>query len=116
MRQPSYDVALSYPLPNGPRVLVRLLDPRPRDSGLVLPDGVGSRADRGVIVAVGLGYRVNGSDGYAALGFDPGDEIAFFREEATQIETEDGETLWLVHDSDILVVLSPAPEPQEWFS
>lgn len=115
------DVEQVVARPTGDRVLIKVIEPQVGSlnphgqGGLFMFVGVGPQQEperpelapaRGIIVAVGPGYVVQGVDErhYVRLDVKPGDEVLFFEDRGLKLKIND-EELYLLNEQFILVVL-----------
>lgn len=74
---------------------------------IIVPSGSAPYPLRAIVLYVGDGYRL--SDGeFVPLDLHPGDEVLFFKGNATEMRLND-ESVLLLHERDVLVVTDPAP-------
>jgi chaperonin GroES len=89
------------------RVIVkRLAEERRTAAGLVIPDTAAEKPDRGEVVAIGAGKRLE--DGtLRALDVKVGDKVLFARYAGTTVKVRD-EELVVMREDDIVGVLEAA--------
>lgn len=93
--------------PLADHVVIELLTEEATASGIVLPDTAKENPQRGRVVAVGSG-RLLDDGSRAPLEVSVQDVVLFDEKLATKVRVENHEYR-LVSESDILVVLIPAP-------
>jgi chaperonin GroES len=86
--------------PLGDRIVVRSIEAdQVTASGLVIPDTVQERPQRGVVLAVGSGRLEDGKR--IPLEVSEGDEVVYSKYGGTEISV-DGEDLLILRESDVL--------------
>ena len=95
--------------PLGDRVLVKRVEEESKTKGgIIIPDTAKEKPQEGEVVAVGPGVR--DEDGkHVALELKAGDRILFGKWSGTEVKI-DGEDLIIMKESDVLGVLSEAPD------
>jgi chaperonin GroES len=89
------------------RVLVRRIDADEKTAGgIIIPDTVKEKPQRGEIIAVGSGAR-NENGERVPLDVKAGDEVLFGKWSGTEVKI-DGEDLLIMKESDILGVVEAA--------
>jgi chaperonin GroES len=89
------------------RVLVRRIDADEKTAGgIIIPDTVKEKPQRGEIIAVGPGAR-NDKGELVPLDVKAGDEVLFGKWSGTEVKI-DGEDLLIMKESDILGVVEAA--------
>lgn len=88
------------------RVLVKRAEEAEQKSsgGLIIPDTAKEKPQRGTIVAVGEGKKDDNGK-RVAMDVKEGDEVLFGKYAGTEVKI-DGEELLIMHESDILGVIS----------
>lgn len=88
------------------RVLVKRADEQEQKSsgGIIIPDTAKEKPQRGTVIAVGDGKKDDNGK-RIAMDVKEGDEILFGKYAGTEIKI-DGEELLIMHESDILGVIS----------
>ena len=72
-------------------------------SGIVIPDVAAGKPDRGEVIAVGKGRTLR-SGTKVPVAVKPGEQVLFDKYTSNEINLN-GETLSVMHESDILAVL-----------
>jgi co-chaperonin GroES (HSP10) len=103
---------MSEPRLLGPTLLAKPLDEQETHAGLIVIGKVPNETVRGMIVTVGPGYyRPDGGDPIP-MTVQRGDEILFFEDDSNVVTLElDGETLYLMPEHNVLMILSSVGEP-----
>ena len=90
------------------RVVVRRVDAEEKTSGgIIIPDTAKEKPMEGEVVAVGPGAR-NEHGQLVAMDLKAGDRILFGKWSGTEVKI-DGEEYLIMHETDILGVLSGTP-------
>jgi chaperonin GroES len=91
--------------PLSDRVVVRRMDPESVSSGgIVIPDSASEKPDRGEVLAVGPGARLNNGK-LAPVAVKVGDLVLFGQYSNNEIRINDEEVL-VLKESDILAIIS----------
>jgi chaperonin GroES len=104
--------------PLADRIIVKIVkDPEMTEGGIVLPDSVRERSQRGIVVAVGPGRWESG--GYVPLDLAVGDVVLFSKYGGTELPEglSDREPLLVLREMDVLtkerMVDAPIPDAEE---
>ncbi len=90
--------------PLGDKILIKRLEAESKTkSGIVLPDTAKEKPQRGKVLAVGEGKRLENGERSSA-GVKKGDEVIFASYAGTEIKL-DGEELMIMSEEDILAVV-----------
>ncbi|WP_415945694.1 co-chaperone GroES [Selenomonas montiformis] len=90
--------------PLGERVVIEVSEGDAKTaSGIVLPDTAKEKPQKGTVVAVGSGKRLDNGE-HAAMEVKAGDHVVFSKYSGSEIKVDDKEYL-IVRESDILAVL-----------
>lgn len=90
--------------PRNGHVLVRIVEDDEVKGRIIVPSGVGPVPVRGIVLYVDQSYRLQ--DGQE-MDLSPGDEVLFFRPNATDIRIE-GEPMLLIHESKVVATTDSA--------
>lgn len=91
--------------PLGNRVLVEPQEVENKtSSGILLSSPKNQRTQRGTVVAVGRG-AISMSGEVIPMEVEEGEEVVFNKTEGIEMESDDGEKVILLHESDIFCVL-----------
>ena len=95
------------------RVLVKRAEESEQKSsaGIIIPDTAKEKPQRGTVVAVGEGKKDDAGK-RITLDVKAGDEVLFGKYSGTEVKIE-GEELLIMHESDILGILTPGSQEAE---
>ena len=84
------------------RIIVERIEERTTVGGIVIPDTVGEKPQRGLIMAVGPGKEVDGKN--HKLSVEVGDEVLFGKYSGTEVQI-DGKNLLVMREEDVMGVI-----------
>jgi chaperonin GroES len=91
--------------PLNDRVLLKALEQtETTKAGIIIPDTVKEKPEKGEVVAIGPGKLMENGQ-RAAMSVKPGDKVLFKKYSPDEFKV-DGETLLMLEESDILAVLA----------
>lgn len=84
------------------RVIIERIEQNKSAGGIVIPDTVGDKPQRGKVLAAGPGKEENGS--IRKLGVKVGDEVLFGKYSGTEVKVN-GKDLLVMREEDIMGVI-----------
>lgn len=85
------------------RVLVRRVDAKAENDGVLVPENSKEKSQEGEIVAIGVGYFEHGQ--HRQLAVAVGDRVLFGKHSGTEIKIA-GETFQIMREEEILAILT----------
>jgi chaperonin GroES len=98
--------------PTQDRVLLRRLAPEGKRGSIIIPDAAQRKSERAVVVAVGPGKPRKRDGARVPVDVVQGDVVIAKRVAGSEVRVG-VETLWMVHESEILAVLERGDVPPE---
>lgn len=89
--------------PLSDRVIIKRLDERTTESGLIIPETTSNKSQKGVVVAVGPGKYINGK--LQKMNIKCGDNIIFSKYTGTEI-TITGKDYIVLKEEDIVAIIN----------
>lgn len=88
--------------PLGDKIVVKRLDERTTEGGIVIPETVGNKSQKGIVVAVGPGKNEDGK--IQKLSLNQNDNIIFNKYSGTEI-TVKGKDYLIIKEEDVLAII-----------
>jgi chaperonin GroES len=87
------------------RVIVRRTEEeKTTASGLIIPDSATEKPSKGEVLAIGTG-KINDNGSVIALAVKVGDQVLFGQYAGNEVKANDGETLLVMREDDIVAVI-----------
>ncbi|HIH2762189.1 MAG TPA: co-chaperone GroES [Candidatus Azoamicus sp. MARI] len=88
--------------PLGDKIVIKRIDERTTEGGIVIPDTIGNKSQKGIVVAVGPGKYEDGK--IQKISLNQNDNIIFNKYSGTEI-TVKGKDYLIIKEDDILAVI-----------
>lgn len=88
--------------PLGDKIVVKRLDERTTEGGIVIPETVGNKSQKGIVIAVGPGKNEDGK--IQKLSLNQNDNIIFNKYSGTEI-TVKGKDYLIIKEEDVLAII-----------
>ncbi len=88
--------------PLGDKIVIKRIDERTTEGGIVIPDTIGNKSQKGIVVAVGPGKYEDGK--LQKLSLNNNDNIIFNKYSGTEI-TVKGKDYLIIKEDDVLAII-----------
>ncbi|HIH2763119.1 MAG TPA: co-chaperone GroES [Candidatus Azoamicus sp.] len=88
--------------PLGDKIVIKRIDERTTEGGIVIPDTIGNKSQKGIVIAVGPGKYEDGK--LHKISLNQNDNIIFNKYSGTEI-TVKGKDYLIIKEDDVLAVI-----------